>query len=88
MTEMFSVPNPLPKSSDEPNVGPVVASPEALEFYADALKIITDAGIPFLVAGTFAVSSYTGIQRPTKDIDVFCKPGDYPRILHAFSELG
>jgi predicted nucleotidyltransferase len=73
---------------DEVNAGPVVNSPEALQFYSDALKIIAQSGVPFLVAGTFAVSSYTGIQRKTKDIDIFCKPGDYPRILHAFAELG
>lgn len=60
----------------------------AQSFYGDALRILLDSGLPFLVAGTYAVSAYTGIDRPTKDIDVFCKPGDFPRILHRFAELG
>ena len=34
--------------------------------------------LPFLVAGTFAVNCYTGINRATKDLDIFCKPGDFP----------
>ena len=82
------MPQLKPVGSEHLHAGPVVASQDALAFYADALRIISEAGVPFLVAGTFAVSSYTGIQRPTKDIDIFCKPGDYPRIMHAFAELG
>ena len=39
-------------------------------------------------AGTYAVSAYTGITRTTKDLDVFCRPGDYPRILTHFQDLG
>ena len=29
---------------------------------------------------------YRASGAQTKDIDVFCKPGDYPRILHLFQE--
>ena len=42
---------------------------------------LSSLGLPFLLAGTYAVSAYTGITRPTKDLDIFCKAGDYPRIL-------
>jgi len=65
-----------------------LAPPEADEFYAESLTILRESGIPFLVAGTFAVNCYTGINRPTKDIDIFCKPGDMPRILLHFKEKG
>jgi hypothetical protein len=61
---------------------------EAEAFYAESLARLTETGFPFLVAGTYAVCAYTGINRPTKDLDVFCKAGDYPRILRAFQELG
>jgi len=61
---------------------------EAEAFYAEALKILDELGLPFLVAGTYAVSAYTGIVRPTKDLDIFCKAGDYPRIIRHFQELG
>jgi len=40
------------------------------------------------VAGTFAVNTYTGIHRATKDLDVFCKAGDFPRILLHFRRHG
>jgi hypothetical protein len=61
---------------------------EAEAFYAESLRLLKETGIPFLLAGTYAVSAYTGIQRPTKDLDVFCKAGGYPRILARFQELG
>jgi hypothetical protein len=67
---------------------PAPASSSAHAFYADALKILSASGIPFLIAGTYALNAYTGVRRQTKDIDVFCKPGDFPRILHLFQEAG
>lgn len=62
--------------------------PEAVAFYDEALRLLKESGIPFLLSGTYAVAAYTGIRRPTKDLDVFCKPGDYPRILAWFKERG
>lgn len=62
--------------------------PAAEAFYAESLKLLVQSGIPFLLSGTYAVSAYTGIVRPTKDLDVFCKAGDYPRILAYFRERG
>ena len=57
-------------------------------FFADCLQLLTETGRPFLVAGTFALTHHTGITRPTKDLDVFCKAGDCPRILTRFQEEG
>ncbi|UEM07958.1 nucleotidyltransferase family protein (plasmid) [Skermanella rosea] len=65
-----------------------VEQEEADRFYTDSLNILRDSGIPFLVAGTFAVNCYTGINRATKDLDIFCKPGDFPRILLHFKDHG
>jgi hypothetical protein len=62
------------------------AEPEA--FYAESLRLLTEAKIPFLQSGAYAARACTGIQRPTKDLDVFCKPGDYPRILGFFRAHG
>src|SRR3954452_21092561 len=67
---------------------PSLISPAAEPFYAEALEELTRTGLPFLLAGTYALSAYTGITRPTKDLDVFCKAGDYPRILAHFQSLG
>jgi hypothetical protein len=64
------------------------APPEAEAFYAESLKLLAQSGVPFLLSGTYAVSAYTGIVRPTKDLDVFCKAGDYPKILAWFQARG
>ena len=64
-----------------------LASP-AHAFYAEVLKILKDSKFTFMVAGGFAVNYYTGLSRPTKDIDIFVKAGDYPKILNKFTSLG
>ena len=67
---------------------PSPPSPEAEAFYAEVLRELGRLGIPFLLSGTYAVAAYTGISRPTKDLDIFCKAGDLPRILAGFQALG
>ncbi len=67
---------------------PTPPSAEAESFYAEALRELDRSGLPHLIAGTYAVSAYTGITRPTKDLDIICKPGDSARILERFKELG
>lgn len=61
---------------------------EAEAFHTDSLRRLAESGCPFLLAGTYAVAAYTGIQRPTKDLDVFCQAGDFPRIVTHFRDLG
>jgi hypothetical protein len=60
----------------------------AAEFYIDAVRKLQDSGIPFLVGGAFAFSHYSKVPRDTKDIDVFVKPEDCPKVLEAFDRLG
>jgi hypothetical protein len=67
---------------------PTLPSPQAEAFYGAALRALNQSGLPFLIAGSYAVCAYTGINRPTKDLDVFSTAGDYPRILSHFKELG
>ncbi|HKA73585.1 MAG TPA: hypothetical protein VKE26_17365 [Xanthobacteraceae bacterium] len=67
---------------------PVAASPQTEAFYAEVLRELERADLPVLLAGTYAVCAYTGIRRPTKDLDIFCRAGDYPRILTHFQNLG
>jgi hypothetical protein len=62
--------------------------PESQAFYGECLRLLAQSGIPFLVSGTYALAAYTGIVRPTKDVDVFCKAGDFPKILAYFQERG
>lgn len=67
---------------------PQPASAEAGAFYDEAIKLLAELRIPHLLAGTFALSAYTGISRETKDLDIFCKAGDFPRILSHCQQLG
>jgi hypothetical protein len=62
--------------------------PEAVDFYVESLRLLVESGIPFLLSGTYALSCFTGIIRPTKDLDVFCKPSDAPKILAYFKSKG
>jgi hypothetical protein len=57
------------------------ATADALAFYAECLELLERSQVPYLLGGTHAVNAYTGMDRPVKDLDVFCRAGDYPRIL-------
>jgi hypothetical protein len=57
-------------------------------FYRDAIAALQDTGVPFLVGGAFALESYTGLARRTKDLDVFVMPGDVDRLLSALKSSG
>ncbi len=83
-----SSPDPWPAPGGIQTAATPAAPLGAEPFYADALGTLAGLGVPFLLAGTYALSAYTGIERPTKDLDIFCKPGDFPRILGHFQELG
>lgn len=61
---------------------------EALLFYKRALELMALSGVSFMLGGAFAVFYYTGIYRNTKDLDVFCKADEYPKILDLFNKKG
>src|SRR5881398_2720831 len=74
--------------ASRPNGSLIQPPPAAEAFYSEVLQLMADSQIPFLVSGTYALASYTGIDRPTKDVDVFAKAGDALKILHFFKEHG
>jgi hypothetical protein len=49
---------------------------DAVEFYQQSLDVLTTGHVNFLVGGAFALHRYTGIQRHTKDFDLFVMPHD------------
>jgi hypothetical protein len=57
-------------------------------FYRDALDLLTRSRIPFLVGGAFAFLHQTGIDKSTKDLDIFIRPVDVPRVLEAARKAG
>jgi hypothetical protein len=69
------------------NDAPVPADP-SLDFYREALGLLHASGIPFLVGGTFAYTRYTGLDRGTKDLDIFVRRADVLRTLTTFEEAG
>ncbi len=66
---------------------PSVADPASL-FYFDVVTRLRAAALPFLVGGAFAYSRYSGIDRPTKDLDLFVMPSDVPRAFALFEASG
>ena len=72
-------PRPLATSFFEP-------PPRAEEFYTEVVELLAASDIPFLLSGTYALSCYTGITRPTKDVDLFATAGDSLKILAYFKE--
>lgn len=56
--------------------------------YRECLKAMQWAGVPFLVGGAFALESYTGLMRRTKDLDVFVRPDDVEPLLAKLSDAG
>src|SRR5258708_33988142 len=54
------------------------------EFYRRAMHTMQDGGLPFLVGGSYAFGCFTGIERHTKDFDVFILRPDSPRAAELF----
>ncbi len=61
---------------------------EASAFYQRAIDLLDESGAEYMLGGGFAMSHYTGIYRDTKDLDVFCKATEYPKIMKCFQEKG
>lgn len=71
-----------------PALNQAILEPQARDFYRQALHILTQSQVPFLVGGAYAFERYTGIARHTKDLDLFSRPEDCPRLLNALAEQG
>lgn len=62
--------------------------PGTAEFYCRALRVLTESDVPYLVGGAFALHRFTGVERYTKDLDVFVKPEDIDRALAILASTG
>jgi hypothetical protein len=65
-----------------------VLDEKSKRFYRDALSRLDEAGIPYLVGGAYAFARYTGIERHTKDFDIFIRREDFDRIKEVESKAG
>lgn len=65
------------------------ASPPAtLAFYRNVLQTLNAAGVPYLVGGSYALIHYTGVNRRTKDFDIFIAREDFDAVSHALAQSG
>jgi hypothetical protein len=58
------------------------------EFYREAMDFLARANVPFLVGGAFAFVHQAGIDKSTKDLDIFVRPSDVQRLLQASADAG
>src|SRR4051795_4587801 len=65
----------------------LVETPSRL-FYRDAMEVLNRAKVPFLVGGAFAFIHQAGIDKSTKDLDIFARPSDVQRLLEACATAG
>jgi hypothetical protein len=65
----------------------LVETPSRL-FYRDAMEVLNRSHVPFLVGGAFAFIHQAGIDKSTKDLDIFARPSDVQRLLEACATAG
>ncbi|MBW3634157.1 MAG: nucleotidyltransferase family protein, partial [Chloroflexi bacterium] len=65
-----------------------ILSPETAAFYRAMVEALYAADLPFLVGGAYAFARYTGIERHTKDFDVFVREADVEQALTALGAAG
>jgi len=65
-----------------------LASPAAQAFYRRVMDTLRANGIEFLVGGAYAFTPYTGIDRSTKDFDLFVHADEIRSVLRILEGAG
>jgi hypothetical protein len=68
--------------------GPAIVeplTPETRAFYCRVIGRLNEARAPYLVGGAYALGHYTGIERHTKDFDIFVRRRDYAAVMEILS---
>jgi hypothetical protein len=60
----------------------------AAPFYRHLLQTLQAHDMAFLVGGAFGFAHFTGIKRPTKDLDIFIRQRDWPALEKLAQGLG
>jgi hypothetical protein len=60
----------------------------AAEVYRSLLWHLRQAGIPYLVGGTYALEHHADLVRATKDLDLFLRRADWSRVRDALTSHG
>ena len=61
---------------------------EERQVYKRALDAVNAAGVPYVVAGAYAIYEHTGIYRKTKDLDLFFQPSAVIAAARALRNAG
>ncbi len=61
---------------------------ESRDFYRHALGLLDDQNLVYLVGGAYAFARYTGIERHTKDFDIFIRRSDFQRARKILERAG
>ena len=69
-------------------LAPVELDATTRDFYVRTLAVLNETGVPFLVGGAYALTVHAGIERHTKDLDVFIRPGDRDALLAKLQAAG
>src|SRR5213082_3162590 len=65
-----------------------VLDQESRDFYRHALGLLDDEKLPYLVGSAYAFARYTGIERHTKDFDIFIRREDFARAAETLEKAG
>src|SRR5262249_40062826 len=79
---------PTPPDVDDDAARPEHLDPATFAFYRACLRALSEAGADYLVGGAYAFARYTGIERHTKDFDIFARRRDVEGILAVLDRLG
>ena len=58
------------------------------EFYRRVILELQSAKVPFQVGGALALRHYFGLERETKDLDLFLRPRDVQRAIDVLNQAG
>ncbi|MFL5574879.1 MAG: hypothetical protein ACJ79S_02775 [Gemmatimonadaceae bacterium] len=76
------------RRSPRPPPADRLAPPDAQAVYRRVMEVLRAGGVEFLVGGAYAFTRYTGIERSTKDFDVFVRYEDRHRALDVLFGAG
>jgi hypothetical protein len=65
-----------------------VLDQQSRDFYVHSMELMERGGLPFLVGGAYAFARYTGVERHTKDFDVFICRDDFGKATELFEKAG
>ena len=67
---------------------PPEAAPGMHTFFRSVLCALSDAGLPFLVGGGYAMRQLAGVSRASRDLDVFIAPDDIEDLAGVLTPKG